>query len=357
MSTPQESGLAMFGGGRTRRRPRRPAGEVLGQEPPSRNAAADTAAALAESGLLPGFVVGVLGVDPSLQQAYTRILEGVRAGRIDPQSPVGRARIQTILRETDFFKGYSEGARAFLLREKTDPGQAAQQLQAQEDELRSQLVQLGGSMPDEQIREVARLLVMGGSREGGVFNAFTARDLTRRVVDSAINWDASVGLTGQARRTEQEVMNAARSYGFGDVIGQQNVRGWVRDYTRRIMRGDTTIEALNNELVGWAVSRYPALERPLRAGVPLGQLTLPYRATLADMLDLGDPDLVSLADPLMERALGSLGAGGEQALQPLWEFKRSIRRDPRWLATDRAMNEYQSIAGRVLADFGFMGGV
>lgn len=331
----------------------RPPDQVLGVEPPGTVATVD--AALGASGLLPGFVQGMLEVDPSLQQAYQRILQAVRAGRIDPQTDVGRARIQTILRETQFFRGYSEAARAFLLRERADPGQAASQLQAKEGELKATLVDLGGSMSDQDIKEVARLLLVGGSSRGGQFEAFTSQDLVRRIVDRGINWDPGVGLTGQARRTEQKVMEAARNYGFGDVIGQRNVSGWVRDYTRRIMRGDTTEEALNNELVGWAASRYPAFERPLRAGVPLNQLTLPYRSTLADMLELGDPDLVSLADPLMERALGSLGAGGEQALQPLWEFKRAIRRDPRWLATDRAMNEYQSIAGRVLSDFGYMG--
>jgi len=340
-------------------RPRRPRGTVQASRPPAddRTAGREQASQVAVASALglPSFVAGILGVDSSLMGAWQRILDMVRNQQIDPNTEVGRARIDRIIRETSFYKGYTESARAFLLREKADPAQAAAQLQQTEDALRAALVQGGAQMGEQELKETARLIVMGGKRNPttGVFEAFTEQD-QQKIIAGAVDWSAN-GLTGKARASEQEIFDLAKAYGFGDVIGQRNLQGWVRTRAKGVMDGTLSIDSVRNELRDYAKSRYPAFSRQLDAGIPLDDLIRPYRVTLADMLET-DENAISLMDPLMEQALGAM-VDGQQTVLPLWEFKRNIRRDPRWLATDRAMNTYQSIAGRVLEDFGFMGGL
>jgi hypothetical protein len=120
-----------------------------------------------------------------------------------------------------------------------------------------------------------------------------------------------------------------------------------------VTAGDLSLEEVEDQMKNFAIGRFPALSRQLEAGIPLVDLVAPYKNTLASMLEI-DEGSVSLADSLMERALGSLSDDGQQSLMPLWEFKQQIRKDPRWLSTDQAVETYNNIGVQIARDFGFI---
>ena len=83
-------------------------------------------------------------------------------------------------------------------------------------------------------------------------------------------------------------------------------------------------------------------------GVDLETIYSPYRRQMASLLEVDD-DAINLDDPLLRSAIGP------DKEMSLYEFQRSIRRDPRWQYTNNAREEVSNIALGVLRDFGFQG--
>jgi hypothetical protein len=86
----------------------------------------------------------------------------------------------------------------------------------------------------------------------------------------------------------------------------------------------------------------------LDQGVDLETIYNPYRRQMAALLEL-DEDAISLDDPLLREAIGP------DKEQTLYDYRKTIRKDPRWQYTDNAREEVSDIALGVLRDFGFQG--
>ena len=61
------------------------------------------------------------------------------------------------------------------------------------------------------------------------------------------------------------------------------------------------------------------------------------------------PDSIQLSDPTLQQAYG-----GDKEMS-LFDFKRALRKDPRWQYTDNAKQEVSNSVLGVLRDFGFQG--
>lgn len=291
----------------------------------------------------------IFDLDPSIREAFNQIVRQVRDGSIDTATKVGQDAAKTILKNADWSQKFGATARDFLLREKTDPGTTQEVISKKMDELREALNEVGGKASEDEIRDMARVSLMGGRLVDGKFQAQTA-DETRKWVARTIDFDGT--LKGPVRKIQNNVRDLAFNYGFSDLMGGR-IDDWVRDNTRAVTAGDLTIEEVEDQMKNFAIGRFPALSKQLQAGIPLVELVAPYRNTLASMLEI-DEGSVNLGDSLMERALGSLGPDGQQSLMPLWEFKQQIRNDPRWLSTDQAVNTYNNIGVQIARDFGFL---
>jgi hypothetical protein len=58
---------------------------------------------------------------------------------------------------------------------------------------------------------------------------------------------------------------------------------------------------------------------------------------------------ISLNDPTLRMAIGP------DKEMSIYEYQRSLRKDPRWQFTDKARETVADTASRVLKDFGFQG--
>lgn len=84
----------------------------------------------------------------------------------------------------------------------------------------------------------------------------------------------------------------------------------------------------------------------LDQGLDLANVYAPYRNAMASLLEVS-PDSIKLDDPLLRSAYGP-----DKEIS-VYDFKRAIRKDPRWQYTDNAREEVSSAALKVLQDFGF----
>jgi hypothetical protein len=301
------------------------------------------------STLFGAYAQSIFDIDPSISAAFNFIIQEIKSGRIDTDTQVGRDAAKAIMRNADWSKQFGATARRFQILENTDPGSAQEAINAKIDELRNALDEVGGTASEEELRDMARVSLMGGRSVNGQWTPLTT-DETRRWIARTIDFDGT--LKGQVRQVQNSVRDLAFNYGFSDLMGGR-IDDWVRGNTQAVTAGDLSLEEVEDQMKNFAIGRFPALSRQLEAGIPLVDLVAPYKNTLASMLEI-DEGSVSLADSLMERALGSLSDDGQQSLMPLWEFKQQIRKDPRWLSTDQAVETYNNIGVQIARDFGFI---
>ena len=80
----------------------------------------------------------------------------------------------------------------------------------------------------------------------------------------------------------------------------------------------------------------------------------PYLKAMEDVLEINQKN-ISLQDPTILGALSNYDSKGNPYAMNLGEFKRSLRKDKRWLETDKAQNEITAATGSVLKLFGLSG--
>jgi hypothetical protein len=90
------------------------------------------------------------------------------------------------------------------------------------------------------------------------------------------------------------------------------------------------------------------VKKLLAEGTDLSTVYSPYKKAMAAVLEI-NPETISLSDPVLRSAIGP---NGEMSL---YEYQRSLRKDPRWQYTNNAREDVSTAALQVLRDFGFQG--
>lgn len=295
--------------------------------------------------LISGFA-GTLAQDPDIRAVYERLMrEGIK---LDTET--GRKIAEAYLMETPIVKNYAGSWREIELLKQRDPSSYAQLLDTKVGEIKDSVRQYGGNVSDEAAREFADVILRGGRLENGKWVTYGKRDIDRFVAN-AINMDKAGGKTMTLRNS---INSLADSYGLPRSMNREQFNGWLGNTVRSLISGDTTEDDVNNYLRDFAKSRYPGLASRIDSGLTVSQIASPYRTAMAELLELGSEEEVDWNDPILDQALSFQGEGGEFTMMPLWQFKQNIRKDPRWLATDNALNTYSGIATQVLSDFGLV---
>lgn len=157
-----------------------------------------------------------------------------------------------------------------------------------------------------------------------------------------------VGVKGAAGATADALAQlrqvaAANGFNFDKDFALQ-ADGWLREIAKgkpiddfaRLIRSQAKLGL--PEKVGSLIDQ----------GLDLANIYAPYRNAMASLLEVS-PDSIKLDDPLLRSAYG------QDKEMSVYDFKRAIRKDPRWQYTDNAREEVSNIALNVLRDFGFQG--
>jgi hypothetical protein len=169
-------------------------------------------------------------------------------------------------------------------------------------------------------------------------------DLT--IIDELSNGITAKDSAGEIADSLSQLRTTARNNGFNldkDFAGQLD--GWMRDIAKGLKSVDDIARLIRSQAKLGLPEKVGAL---LDEGLDLANIYAPYRNTMASLLEVM-PDSISLDDPLLRTAYGP------DSEMSLYDFKRSVRKDPRWQYTDNARQDVANSALSVLRDFGFQG--
>jgi hypothetical protein len=165
------------------------------------------------------------------------------------------------------------------------------------------------------------------------------------IIDELTGGISAKGAAGEAANALDDLRTVARSNGFNlDKDFSNQIDGWLQ----RISRGED-IEDFKRLIRQQAKLGLPEkVGLLLDEGLDLSNIYAPYRNTMAALLEI-TPDAINLDDPILRSAYG------QDKEMSIFDFKRAVRKDPRWQYTDNAREDVSTAALGILRDFGFQG--
>jgi len=240
---------------------------------------------------------------------------------------------------SNWYRTHSAEVRTWLEEEARDPASVKAQIDQRVLQLSQRASQEGITISDSRLREIAHDSLMYG---------WTDEQLSKAL---ATEWHYQEGQTaGEAATLQMRVGGLASDYGV-DVTGKQ-----LGDWIGGSLEGRYTEDNLRDFVRDIAVSKYPGLSDQLNAGFTVRQIATPYVMSYSRIMEV-DPDTADLGEPAIQRALqGVPGVNGQPPVrQTVYDFERSLRKDPRWLQTENARMSMQSATTGILRDMGIYG--
>jgi hypothetical protein len=225
-----------------------------------------------------------------------------------------------------------------------------QQISRIERNLAKRAVEIGSAAASDPValRKAAENLYITNREDDPTYvDDFLASAI--RPVSGMIGGKVTEGYSGQALQNYNALLQTARNNGFqindilpGGANEQQVLSG--------IASGKIDINRVAQDARKLAAQGQPQYVRDLLSqGYNLSQVYAPYRQTMANILEIGDPDQIDLNDPTLRMAITDKGD------MNVYDFKKALKKDNRWQYTENARQEVSDAALSVLRDFGFQG--
>lgn len=246
----------------------------------------------------------------------------------------GYAKAANILARTDWFKTNGVEITKRLAQEKSSPGNFKRFVSDAAADIKAQANALGFQLDDAEVTAIARDSYIYG-------NAYNSNKVIQKIVGAG-------DITGgQAMNTVDALK--AHSADMGVYYDDK----WYTDAARSIAENNSTADDWKRTINDVAKSKYASFADQIDAGQTVKQVASPYINSMSQILEL-PPNTISLSDPTINKALTNLTADSKPALQPLWQFETSLRKDPRWGATKNARDAVDSFSRKILSDFGLV---
>jgi hypothetical protein len=140
----------------------------------------------------------------------------------------------------------------------------------------------------------------------------------------------------------QALTNAAKANGVS--ISKDELDGWAK----RIQSGEDVDVFRNIIRQRAAIGQPDSVVKLLNEGTDLEAVYDPYKRSMASILEV-NPETIDFNDPTLRNAITKDGT------MTLYDYQKSLRKDPRWQYTDNARQTVSTGLTQVLRDFGFMG--
>lgn len=276
-----------------------------------------------------GFASSFLNSNPELKKLFQQAVAGTWS----------TDKFQAKLRNTKWWKTHSKDEREYLLKLKSDPATAKQEM----SQARTKITQLANQMgmimtssSKKRIETAVYNMVAKGWDEGQIRNY-----LGQYVYFTGENLQGEGG----------ETVNELREYAYS--MGVKLDDKFYTDGARLIIRGMATVQDYKSKILNKAKASFPQWNAQLEAGQTVADIASPYMQSMAEILEL-PPGSVNLFDTTIKKALNYTNPGTlQKEAKPLWQFENELRNDPRWKKTKNAQDSLFQVGHQVLADFGF----
>lgn len=138
------------------------------------------------------------------------------------------------------------------------------------------------------------------------------------------------------------VQSVAKANGLN--LGKEQLDEWTN-----AVKNGTNIDIIKGKIRDIAGYGLPDnVKKMLANGVDLETIYSPYKNTMASVLEI-NPATISLDDKTLR---GAIGPDKEMSV---YDFRKALRKDPRWEYTNNAREEAYGAVNKILQDFGFQG--
>jgi hypothetical protein len=170
-------------------------------------------------------------------------------------------------------------------------------------------------------------------------------NIINRELSALISYKPGMQLGGAVGGDLTILRATARANGFDlDTSFGSSINDWLQ----RLAKGES-IETFKSTIRGAAKLGLPdKVASLLDQGLDLKEIYDPYKKIMASVLEVS-PDSISLDDKTLRMAIGP------EKEMSIYDFQRSLRKDPRWQYTNNAREESSTAVLGVLRDFGFQG--
>jgi len=149
------------------------------------------------------------------------------------------------------------------------------------------------------------------------------------------------------KKKEKDTLNTQSLQSVAKANGVTLSPQEIEQYNLDIRNGKD-INVIKNQIRSVAgLGRPDNIKKLLAEGTDLSTIYAPYKRTMATLLEL-DPESIDINDTTLQTAIG------DKEL-PIYEFRKLLKKDPRWQYTNNAREEVSNKVLRVLRDFGFQG--
>lgn len=244
------------------------------------------------------------------------------------------------LRSTDWFQKNSAAVRNAIMQETSDPATYKANVDQMYATVRDAYGAMFGTagMNQKQLRTWAETAHRMGWSQAQLMDRITESMNLRKTLKSK-------ALGGTAAELEGQVNALAQAYGIDP--GKQ----WRLNQIKRIVKGDDTLEGLNQRMREWAMREYKAFADSIEGGQTVADVAEPYIAQMASLLEMNPAD-ISLDNKLIQKALKQRTPDGKPAAMDLSDFADLVRKDDRWQYTDNAREEMSSVVASIAQAFG-----
>jgi hypothetical protein len=165
------------------------------------------------------------------------------------------------------------------------------------------------------------------------------------LIRAKLTYSPTVALGGAAGGALSQLKKTAAANGldFDAQFGAQ-----AQTWLSKILQGESP-DTFENVIRETAARGLPDnVKSLLKLGVNLDTVYAPYKNIMASVLEV-NPETINLNDKTLRSAIGP------EKEMTLYDWERSLRKDPRWQYTNNARQEVSSIGLNVLQQLGFQG--
>lgn len=275
-----------------------------------------------------GFIGEMANAIPALKSIF---LEAAKQ-----EWPVDRLNLE--IRDSQWFKLYGESARNWITLNATDPATARRNLLNATSKVSLIMNEMGIAENGETASQLARATLVQGMDSDAMIRAYIA-------ANGKLNYSPAGTLTGSAAAMENQMRQIATNYGVASTGDNLKAR------LRNILAGTDTLEGWETLMRTRAKAAYSHFAEQLDSGMTMRDIADPYIATMANTLEIAETD-IDLTDPYIKKALTQNLPDGLPGAQPLWQFERQLKNDPRWDKTKQARTDAYATIRQIGKDFG-----
>jgi len=243
------------------------------------------------------------------------------------------------VRDTKWYKTHSDTWRTNEILRITDPKTFKQREAAQRAQVQDGAAAIGAVLTSKQLDKITHNTTMLGWNESQIRNALAD------YVKVASSGPLKGQYIGDAGKNATALQQAAVRNAY--KIPAASLQEW----NKAILKGDKSVSDYETFIRRQAAVQFPTFATELLAGADLEDIASPYKASMANILELNDRD-IDLFDPTIRKALASKDTAGKPAAMPIYDFENSLRRDPRWMKTANAHKEVLGMGRQVLTSMG-----